>query len=88
MPNWRNQLNKKHLDALLCIGDEGQSIGEFDPNDAINLCFNEKVCRLTASQHKSCSKKQQKVNESEYTGIATLAMLDLENDDTGFQGFD
>ena len=36
----------------------------------------------------SRSKKQQKVNESEYAGIATLAMLDLEDDDTGFQGFD
>ena len=86
--HWRNRLNRQHLDALLCIGEEGQSIGQFDPNYAINLWFNDKVCRLTASQHKSCSEKRQKVYENEYADIATLAMSDLVDDDTGFQGFD
>ena len=78
--------NRQHLDGLLCTGEEGQSIVEFDPNGAINLWFNNKVCHLTASQHKSCSKKQQKVNE--YVDTATFAMSDVEDDDTGFQGFD
>ena len=85
---WRNQLYRQHLDALFCIGEESQSIGEFDPNDMINLWFNDKPCHLRASQHKSCSKKQQKVNENEYVDIATLAMSDLEDYDMGFQGFD
>ena len=44
----RNQLNRQHLDALLCTGEEGQSIVEFDPNGAINLWFNNKLCHLIA----------------------------------------
>ena len=86
--NWRNQLNRQHLDALLCIGEEGQSIGEFDPNDTINLRFNDKVHCLTALQQKSCYEKQHNVNENKYVDIATLGMSDLEDDDTGFQRFD
>ena len=84
---WRNRLNRQCLDALLCIG-RSKHRGEFDPNDAINLWFNDKVRRLTAAQDKSCSEKPSKVNENEYADIATLAMPDLEDDDTGFQGFD
>ena len=86
--DWRNRLNRLHLDTLLCIGEEGQGIGEFDLNDAINLWLNDKVCRLTASQHKSCSEKRQKVNENEYVDIVTLALSGLEDDDMGFHGFD
>ena len=85
--NWRNRLNRQHFDTLLCIGQEGRTIGEFDPNDAMNLWFSDKVCCLIASQHKSCSEKRQKVNENQHVDIATLAMSYLEDGDVGFQGF-
>ena len=85
--NWRNRLNRQHFDTLFCIGQEGQTIGEFDPNGAMNLWFSDKVCRLIASQHKSCSEKRQKVNENQHVDIATLAMSYLEDGDVGFQGF-
>ena len=86
--DWRNRLNRQRLDALFHIGEEGQSIGEFDPNDAINLWFIDNVRRLTASQPKSCSEKRQNVNDNDYVNIATLAMSDIEDDDIGFQGVD
>ena len=86
--DWRNRLNRQRLDALLHSGEEGQSIGEFDPNDAINLWFIDNVRRLTASQPKSCSEKRQNVNDNDYVNIATLAMSDIEDDDIGFQGVD
>ena len=35
--------------------------GEFDPNDAINLWFNDKIRRLTAAQDKSSSEKRQRL---------------------------
>ena len=55
--DWRYGLNRQHLDSLFCIGEESQSIGEFDPNNAINLSFNDKVGCLTASQHSKNNKR-------------------------------
>ena len=55
--NGLNGLNGLNLDSLLCIGEESQSIGEFDPSNTINLWFNDKVGCLTASQHLKNNKR-------------------------------
>ena len=58
--DWRNQLAGDHLNSLLRINEEGESLKMFNPEPTINLWFNDKVRRLTASSHRSSTMKRQK----------------------------
>ena len=76
--DWHNQLNK----------DQGESLKMFNPEPAINLWFNDKVRRLTASSHRSSSIKRQKRSHTEFVDIAKLVMSDLKDKShTVFEGF-
>ena len=86
--DWHNQLNKDHLDSLLRINKEGENLKMFNPEPAINLWFNDKVRRLTASSHRSSSIKRQKRSHTEFVDIAKLMMSDLKDKShTVFEGF-
>ena len=86
--DWHNQLNKDHLDSLLRINKEGESLKMFNPEPAINLWLNDKVRRLTASSHRSSSIKRQKRSHTEFVDIAKLVMSDLKDKShTVFEGF-
>ena len=86
--DWRDQLTRDHLDSLLWINVEGEILEMFNPEPAVNLWFNDKVWRLTASSHRNSTIKHQKHSDTEFVDIAELAMSDLEDDsDTIFEGF-
>ena len=86
--DWHNWLLRDHLDSLLLINKEGESLEMFDPKPAINLWFNDKVWRLTASLHRNSTMKCQKHSDTEFVDIAELTMSDLEDEsDTIFEGF-
>ena len=86
--DWRNRLTCDHLDSLLQINEEGESLKMFNPEPAINLWFSDKVRRLTASSHRNSTMKRQKRSDTEFVDIAELAMSDLDDEsDTIFEGF-
>ena len=59
--DWRNRLTMDHLDSLLPISEDGESLKMFNPKPAVNLRFNDKLRRLTAPSHINSTKKRQKV---------------------------
>ena len=86
--DWRDRLTRDHLDSLLWINVEGEILEMFNPEPAVNLWFNDKVWRLTASSHRNSTIKRQKCSDTEFVDIAELAMSDLEDDsNTIFEGF-
>ena len=52
----------------------------FNPQPAINLWFNDKVRRRTASSHWNSTMKSQKRSDTEFADIAELAISDLEDE--------
>ena len=46
-----NRLNKRHLDVLFWIGEEGPVIHEYDVFDSIDHWFNDRVRRLSSKNH-------------------------------------
>ncbi|CAB3999783.1 Hypothetical predicted protein [Paramuricea clavata] len=48
--DWRNRLERDRLDSCLRIGEEGKSIEEFNPNEAIKAWFEHKVRRISAAK--------------------------------------
>ena len=86
--DWRNRLTRDHLDSLLRINEEGESLKMINPESAINLWFNDKVRRLTASLRINSTMKRQKRSDTAFVNIAELTMSDLEDEsDTIFEGF-
>ena len=86
--DWRNQFTRDHLNSLLQINEEGGSLKMFNPESAINLWFNDKVRRLTASLRINSTMKRQKRSDTAFVNIAELTMSDLEDEsDTIFEGF-
>ena len=84
----RNRLTRDHLDLLLRIDEEGESLEMFNSEPAINLWFSDKVRRLTVSSHRSSTMKREKRSDTEFVNITELAMSDLEDQsDTIFEGF-
>lgn len=79
--DWRNRLGRDRLDCLLQIGEEGPSIEEFSPDEAIEKWLNDKVRWLNSSSHKYPEKRKRN-NERETVDIAALTLSDLENDST------
>ena len=60
----------------------------FNPKPVMNLWFNDKVRRLTASLHRNSTMKCQKHSDTEFVDITELAISDLEYEcDTIFEGF-
>ena len=85
--DWRNRSTRDHLDSLLRI-NEGESLKMFNPESAINLWFNDKVRRLTASLRVNSTMKRQKRSDTAFVNIAELTTSDLEDEgDTIFEGF-
>ena len=59
----------------------------FNPEPIINLWFNDKVQRLTASSHRGSKMKHQKC-DTEFVDMAELPTSDLENEsDAIFEWF-
>ena len=86
--DWRNRLTRDHLDSLLRINEEGESLKIFNPEPAISLWFNNKVRRLTAFSDRNSTMKRQKRSDTEFVDIAELAMSDLQDESTTiFEGF-
>ena len=71
--DWRNRLIRD-LYSLLRIDEEGVSSKMFNPEPAKNLCFNDKIRRLTASTHRISTMKHQKCSDAEFVGITELAI--------------
>ena len=51
-----------------------------NPEPAKNLCFNDKILRLTASTHRISTMERQKCSDTEFVDITLLAMWDLEDE--------
>ena len=77
--DWRNRLSRDRLDNLIRISEEGPSIEEYCPDEAIESWYSAKVRRLSCSTH-NYPEKRKKTKEKETVEIATLTMSDLEND--------
>ena len=77
--DWRNRLTRGHLDSLLRINEEGESLKMFNLEPAISLWFSDKVRTLTASLYRNSTMKLQKRSDTEFVDIAELAMPDLED---------
>ena len=84
--DWRSRLTRQNLDALLRIGEEGPTTADFDATQSIDHWFNDRVRRLTSSSHKY-PEKRRRLNASTEVDIATLAMSDLEDEETVFEFF-
>lgn len=83
--DWRNRLSRDRLDNLMRIGEEGPSLSEYSPTEAISSWYNAKVRRLTSSSHKY-PEKRKKSNTKEIIDITSVTMSDLENDYSSDEG--
>ena len=68
--DFRNRLERKHLDACLRISEEGPSVEDFNPDEAIDACFAEKDRRLTAKP----STYKKRVTSESTLAISTLSL--------------
>ena len=73
--DWLNRLNRRNLDALLQIGEEGPEI-DLDANESIDPWFTDRVCMLSSKNHSYPEKHFSVVD------IAILALSDLEDDES------
>ena len=74
--DWCNRLTRDHLDLLLRINEDGETLKMLSREPAIRLWFNDKVRRLTASSHKNSRMKRQKRSDTEFVNITELVMSD------------
>ena len=65
----RNRLNKRNLDALKRIGEEGPEIDEFNVYETIDYWFNDWV-RSLFSKKRSYPEKRQRLNDSSVVDIS------------------
>ena len=78
--DWLNRLNRRNLDALLQIGEEGPEI-DLDANESIDPWFTDRVCMLSSKNH-SYPEKRQRLKNFSVVDIAILALSDLEDDES------
>ena len=80
--DFRNRLSRSILDmCCLCVGEEGPSIKDFEPDCIINHWRTEKERHLKSCPHNYPAKKHARLNSTEYADLSTLTMSDLENSD-------
>ena len=77
--DWRNRLSRDRLDNLLRIGEEGCSIGDFNPDPYIDQWFSDKVRRLTAGPHQYPQKRKKAANAKDIIDLAVITLSDLES---------
>ena len=78
--DWRNKLKRERLECCLRIS-EGESVGEFNPDNGTQTWYEEKVRQISAARPHKYPEKRKKVGES--TGhaidISKYTLSDLEN---------
>lgn len=78
--DWRNKLGRDRLESLLRISEKGVSIGDYNPDRAIEQWYQEKVRRISSAKSHSYPKKPKKVgeNSSGVINVAKHTLSDLE----------
>ena len=82
--DWCNPLNRRKLDALLQIDEEGPQIAKPDINESTYQWFNDWVHRLSSKNHNK-QEKRLHLNNSSAVDIVMQALTDLDEEKS--QGF-
>ena len=80
--DWRSSLSRDRLDVLLRVSEDGPSLEEFNPDASIDCWFTDKVRCLNTGPHNYPSKRKKSSDGKEVIDLATLTLLDLENDES------
>ena len=81
--DWRNRLERDRLDSCLRIGEEGKSIEEFNPNEAIKAWYEHKVRRISVLTTQYPKKRKTTGSASDCAvDIARYTLSDLEDTDS------
>ena len=87
----RNRLGQARLETQMRVGEEGVSIGKFEPDLYIDSWFQEKVRRMNGAKPRNYPSKRRSVkSKSGYSviDIAQVTLSDLEDSDDEFEQFD
>ena len=78
---WRNKLGRDRLESCLHISEEGKSIEEFNPDEAIRAWYEKKVRRVSAAKpHRYTKKRKTTASTSDCAvAIARYNLSDLED---------
>ena len=82
--DWRNNLKRDRLDSCLRISEEGKSLEEFNPDEAIDAWYEKKVRRISAARpHRYPKKRKSTASASDRAvDIASYTLSDLEDTDS------